>query len=142
MEQREWAVRAAVIEKARVTAAAEKARLRARREAVRRHQTAMVSIYGCNERSRAALALRGEDKIRDTVQKALAAKMPRGHSVGLVLRALRWEFGESAAEQRSALRRAKAFYHPDAAHQRTLPMLERLECEEICKVLNALKSKP
>ena len=74
------------------------------------------------------------------VRARVAKRFPPGLSALAVLRTLRWEETElqHCNNLSRTLRKAKAFYHPDAAARRSITPEQLCECVEICKVLNSL----
>jgi hypothetical protein len=128
LEEQEWAQRRAEIERQREEA-------RAAREAKRRAQQAACVAEA---RDAAAAVAARQQRMRQETRQWLAALLPQRMTVRSALAALSFTVPPGESGLRSAMRRARAFYHPDAACRRRLSEKELIKCEEIFKLLGTL----
>jgi hypothetical protein len=112
--------------------------LQAREEKERRRRAAAADV------SRRADAAAAAERARVEALKAsnrawLTRLFPRGTSVRAGLRCLNMAVAPGAAGERAALKRARAYYHPDSARRRKVSLEDQVKCEEIFKALGALQ---
>lgn len=124
VEEQEWARRRVVIEQQRQAA-------RAEREARRRQRRAEQSAAA---REAAADLAERQQGMREEARRWLALLLPPHMPLRSALSLL--SFGTVPANDaglRKALRKARAFFHPDAARRRGLSERETIKAEEIYK---------
>ena len=112
--------------------------VQAREEKERKRREAAAS-----ERLRREAASAAEQRTIDQIKLASRAWLerlfPAGMSIRQGLKSLNVAVGVGAEGERVALRRARAFYHPDAAKRRQATLEEVVKCEEIFKALASLR---
>jgi hypothetical protein len=112
--------------------------VQAREEKEAKRRTAAAAATRRREAA-AAAELQCVEAIKQDCRQWLTRMFPRGMSIRQGLRSLNMVVGPGAEGERSALKRARAYYHPDSARRRKVSLEEQVKCEEIFKALGALR---
>lgn len=103
----------------------------------RRQQQAVKD--GRAREAAAAIERQRVEALKVEKRKLVARLLPSGTSVRQGLRNLSITVAEGPGGETSALKRARAFYHPDSAMRRSASLEDRVLAEEIFKALGGLR---